>query len=181
MLVVLLGFGCGEDGQPSPGFSDPCDTPMAGTIGCPATPGVRNTTPTTYDACQKLVSCGILAGEYLRRSSTSCSTSADCTGGQCLSTSDGDRCHWSYLDYRWCVGHLSNPGRDPCTNSQSFTDQQIESALQCIWTTPCTSLGLLFWQKRISQNRPELDKFTCADGEETIWTATICDYGLLEY
>lgn len=183
LLVLSAGVlvACGEDGKPVPGYADPCDTPMAGTIGCPASTGVTSSQPTIEDACHKLVSCGILAGEYLSRSGTECSTGADCKGGECLETNDGNRCHWHYLDYRWCTGHLANPGNDPCGANQPFTAQQVESTVACISITPCASLGLLFWQKRISDNRPDLDKFTCADGEKTTWTATICDHGLLDY
>lgn len=183
--AVLLLVACGEDGKPRPGFADPCSTPMAGTLGCPVAPSAATTVnPTIHDACHKLVACGILAGEFLHDSGRDCAESKDCPyGGECMVNGNGDRhCHNNYLDYHWCTGHLSNPGTHPCSNSLRFTSQQVDTAVQCIWSTPCASLGLLFWQKRISSSdRPELDKFTCSDGQETTWTATTCDHGLLEY
>lgn len=182
-LIAWIAAGCGEDGKPSPGFADPCETPMGGAIGCPPATGGLPLVATVEQACQRLVSCGILAGEYLRSSSTSCSKSADCAGGQCLKNANGDdRCHYPYLDYRWCVGGLNPQEASLCGQTQSYSGGQVEATLQCIMTTPCTSLGLLFWQKRISSSdRPELDKITCPDGKTDYWTATVCDHGLLSY
>jgi len=184
LLVAVVGSGgtgCGTDGEPGPGYADPCDTAMGPALGCPPAAPVSASSVTITDACHHLVSCGILAGEFLGNVSGECSISADCKGGQCLTTSNGDRCHYPYLDYQWCVGKFSGAEASVCGDTQEFTAGQVSSIIQCITTTPCASLGLQFWQKRIStDDRPELDKITCPDGKAN-WTATVCDYGLLRY
>jgi hypothetical protein len=178
-LAVL--FGCGEEGKPGPGYADPCETPMGPVLGCPPGPTAPDL-PSLYDACQRLVTCGILAAEWLGTRGDPCSQSSDCPGGQCLPTSDGDRCHYHRLDYRWCTSQLAARRTHPCDSNQSFTDQQVEMAVRCIVSTPCNALGLSFEEKLgSSDNRPDLDKYTCKDGENSFWTATICDHGLLRY
>jgi hypothetical protein len=157
---------------------------MGGVLDCPAETQA-GVLPTIHETCQRLVSCGILAAEELSTSGAGqdCSTSDDCNPGQvCLSTSNGDKCHTNRLDYQWCVARLTTGYSSFCTGGQYFTSEQVESIIRCIAATPCTSLGLTFAQKLISSDhRPELDKFTCPDGKNSTWTATICDHGLLDY
>lgn len=182
-LAVLGHLGCGEEGKPGPGYADPCETAMGAVLGCPPGPTSPDT-PTIYDACQRLVACGILAAEWLGHHGDPCAQSSDCPGGQCLPGHEPgvDICHYHDLDYRWCTSQMATRRPHPCDSNQSFTDQQIEMAVRCIVSTPCNALGLSFEEKlRSSDNRPDLDKYTCKDGENSFWTATICDHGLLRY
>jgi hypothetical protein len=189
-LVLLLG--CGDETKPHPGYADPCATPMAGALGCPITgsaPGSRSLT--IDEACRKLTSCGILAGELLTDSGTACGSSKECTvpGGECLPNSQGaSRCHNPTLDFQWCVTRLSLariPGwtpTDPCDSNQSFSIEHVQATLACITTSQCGSLGASFADKRLPRaQRPEIDKYLCKDGKRARWTATICDFGLLAY
>lgn len=181
-LALLLLLGCGEEGEPSPGYADPCLTAMGPTLGCPSRPAAA-LQPTVAEACEKLVRCGILAREALQSTGNACSTSADCKGGQCIKDSQGrDRCHNNYLDYPWCVGRFSAPRADICNTSVLYSGEQVEAALECIAMVPCASLGLPLEQKYVSrEHRPDLDKLTCKNQSTTAWTATICDHGLLSY
>jgi hypothetical protein len=181
-LLLALLIGCGEEGAPHPGYAEPCDTPMGGVLDCPASTR-SGSMPTIHETCQRLVSCGILAAEELSSTGNDCSTSDDCSPGQhCLSTSSGDKCHSNRLDYQWCVVRLTTGYSSFCPGGQHFSQEQVDSIIRCIAATPCTSLGLTFEQKvSSSDHRPELDKFTCPDGKNATWTATICDHGLLDY
>jgi len=191
-FLLVIWASCGEDGKPQPGYSDPCSTPMAGVLNCP--PGAQENIQdfTIYDACEKMVSCGILARSYLRNEGPSdCPEGNTCDikrGGECLVLPEGGtRCHFPYLDYWWCTSKFTQGLRsDPCATSQEsnlpYTAQHLQQALRCIAVTPCAPLGLTFEDKRISSDkRPELDKYTCKDGKTKVWTATICDFGLLSY
>jgi len=184
LAAALTGccLGCGEEDEPHPGYAEPCETPMRGVLGCPPA-GTQTPKPTGPEACARLVACGILAGEYYGSQGQECSASAECQGGKCLPTSSGQRCHYPYLDYEWCVSKLTDPRSDPCGSDQDFTALQVDSAVRCILSTPCGSLGLSFADKQQSSDkRGDLDKYTCkSDSKTTIWTATICDHGMLRY
>ncbi len=186
--VVLL-VGCGDETKPHPGYADPCTTAMAGALGCPARVAAPVDRPLTVDeACRKLVSCGILAGRYLRDSGTGCSTSKECTatGAECLANSSGNlRCHNPALDFTWCVVKLSLPrgATDPCDQNIAFSVEHVEATLACIGASPCSSLGASFADKLLqSSQRPAIDKYLCENNPKLVrWTATTCDFGLLYY
>jgi hypothetical protein len=190
LVCLALGVGCGEDGEPGSGHYDPCDTPAAGAMGCPAGAPVTTATQTftLFDACKKLVTCGILSSDWMGSvSGTECGSSDACKGGQCLPYSKGMRCHYPLLDYAWCVRRFTTPPSTGCTDEE-FTDQDIAAMLDCIAKTPCGPLGLPFSGKVNADNKQlvsskdrELDKITCKNELTTIWTATICDHGLLRY
>jgi hypothetical protein len=188
LAAALALGGCGDETKPHPGYADPCTTAMAGTLGCPVsatTPGARP--PTVDEACRKLVSCGILAGEFLTDSGTACASSKECTatGAECVANSQGAlRCHNPTLDFTWCVVKLSLPrgATDPCDQNVPFSVEHVQAALACIGSTPCGALGATFADKRLQRSqRPEIDKYTCSDGVHFRWTATTCDFGLLAY
>lgn len=189
-LLLVLVAACGETGKPSPGYGDPCDTPMSGALGCPAVSTQPTQVTTIPAACHKLVECGVLARSYMQNVGTDCPDSSKCNqaeGGECLVTPKGTtQCHQPVLDHAWCVRALTQPGTDPCAGTH-FTTEHVQAAIACIDATPCASLGLPFSAKRLpvtatppAQARPTMDKYTCADGK-IIWTSTICDFGLLYY
>jgi len=157
--LTLIGVGCGDEGKPTPGFAGPCDTPMAAVVGCPAA-GAGSLAPLAAidGACDRLVSCGILAAEY-------------------LVPAGGSREH--RLDYRWCVDLLRQPPNDPCAGTRLDADVR-DAAVACILTTPCTALGLPLSQKLKGSERDPLDRYSC-NNDTAIWTATVCDHGLLRY
>lgn len=166
--VIVALTACGAEGDDPdhadkavPGWADPCDTPMAGVLGCPATPGSSQQGTRPEDACAYLVSCGILADKHERKS--------------------GD--NWvPYLDYRWCVDRLRNPIDRRCDVGGRYSVEEIRSAIACIVSTPCGVLGAPLTEKdQSSSRRPDLDEYFCADGNTQIWTATTCDHGLLAY
>lgn len=190
---------CGEDAQPGSGYSSPCDTPAAGAMGCPARPPSSTTNSLTiYDACNKLVGCGVLASEWFGYQSGDCSTASSCantstaraTGGpgRCIKVGNNQRCAYHYMDYAWCVARLSTPGSHPCAG-KPFVSDDINAILSCIANTPCGNLGLAMDDRYIRNNmslnlRPrkdrESDKITC-NNNHRYWTATACDQGLLRY
>lgn len=206
IMIMIMGLlvACGEDGEPGSGFYNPCETPAAGAVGCPT--NTTTTSPsdpqsaTLHDACKKLVTCGLLASEWYGDISGECSSSDTCattprakeTGGpgKCLpSPSDKTKtvCAYHRLDYTWCVARFSIPGASGCT-TQPFVDQDITSMIGCITSTQCGTLGLSLERKRffldhtqLPKTEFELDEITCKNGTTTIWTATICDHGLLRY
>lgn len=59
-LALALASACVGEGEPQPGFVDPCRTPQAPLLGCPP-PTVGEQPFTIEDACRKLVDCGVLA------------------------------------------------------------------------------------------------------------------------
>lgn len=163
LLVTALALtlaGCGDDGKPTPGFAGPCDTPMAAVLGCPAgSSGTVAPVPTIEAACERLVTCGILAAEYLVPSGTT-------------------REH--RLDYRWCVDQLRQLPNDPCAGTRLDADLR-DGAVACILTTACTALGLPLAEKlKGGTERPPLDRYSCKN-DTAVWTATVCDHGLLRY
>ncbi len=169
--VIPASTGCGADGDdpnhadnPVPGYADPCQTPMGGAIGCPASP---STSPSSRpeDACAHLVSCGILATQHE------------------VQTGSGSSRHWvHYLDYRWCVDRFRDPPDRRCSVGGSYGIGEVTAAVQCILATSCGALGAPLSQKdQSSSRRPETDSYFCADGTTKIWTATSCDHGILYY
>lgn len=170
VLTVIVGFGaqlagCGADGDdpnhhdvPVPGYAGACSTPMAGVLGCPASP-VIPPAATPEQACGKLVTCGILADQREVKS--------------------GD--NWIHaLDYRWCVNRLRDPGDRRCADGR-YTLEEVDLAVRCILATPCATLGAILTQKLENRDkRPDIDEYRCADNT-SIWTATVCDHGLLYY
>jgi len=185
--LILAVTSCGDQDTTS-GFADPCDTPMAGVLGCPARSGYPGKTFTASDACRKLVSCGILAAANYTVLNTTrpCAFDSDCaasSGEACKKASDGRLwCHTPVLDQRWCFIKLSQGGADPCDRTRTFSAQHINGALQCIADTKCEALGLPFSDKVLSKDRrPQMDLFVCEKPKNHIWTATLCDHGLLQY
>jgi hypothetical protein len=189
---------CGEDAHPGSGYSSPCDTPAFGAMGCPARPPSTSNSVTIYDACNKLVSCGVLANEWFGYSSGDCSTAASCantstaraTGGpgRCIKSGNNQRCYYHAMDYAWCVARFSTPGSHPCAG-KPFVSDDIKSILSCIASTPCSTVGLALDDRYSrSTSRPHLrprkeresDKITC-NNNHIYWTATTCDQGLLRY
>lgn len=153
---VFLCCACGDEGEPLPGYPDPCDTAAAALLGCPPSTGTWGHGPrNAQTACQRLVSCGVLAAER--------------------KVNEG-RDH--YLDYAWCAERLQSPGAhsDPC-GGRRYTDGEVEAVIDCIHSTPCVSLGAALSDKGSSA---EPDSYQCANGE-TRRTATVCDQGLLSY
>jgi hypothetical protein len=188
IACALLVTGCGDVGSATPGYADPCTTPMGGAMSCPATSPNLPQDFTIVDACRKLVTCGILASTYRPTSGTDCENSNICeanrrnSGGECLVTPKGaSKCHYPFLDYWWCVRRLTQPSSDPCDSNTIFTSNHVQEAVACIGVTPCASLGLPFAAKVSSQStRPTMDKYTCMNNS-TVWTSTTCDFGLLYY
>lgn len=185
--LLLVAAGCG-DRDTTNGFADPCLTPMAGVLGCPASSGHPGKVFSAADACRKLVTCGTLAATNTRvlSSMKPCNTDSDCSataGEECKKASDGRLwCHTPVLDQRWCYLRLTRGGADPCDKTQSFSAQQIGNALQCMADTACEVLGLPFSEKVLPMDkRPQLDLYTCEKKKTYIWTATACDHGLLHY
>ena len=183
----LLG-GCGEDAAPHPGFRGPCETAVGPVFGCPASgavgtsafgPGVE---ATIIDACNRLVSCGQLSAERLVAGASECQSDSDCGTGECLPNKDNaPRCHFHSLDLLWCVERLSKGRADPCDGERDFDQIEVAATLSCIVETSCESLGLPFPEKLLGRdNRADVDKYTCNDGK-TVFTATVCDHGLLSY
>lgn len=158
---------------------------MAGVLGCPAAPPSPRVF-TVQDACQKLVGCGVLAGDYVNRTGPECTDNNSCTtrpGGECLPHGEGHQCFFPFLDYSWCVHRLSALAElaDPCDRDQHPGVQAVQQALDCISVTKCPALGLSFIEKRKGrEERSEKDKYICSD-QTKVWTATICDAGLLSY
>jgi hypothetical protein len=179
VAAVFIQFGCGNSGEPSPGHADPCATPMAGVLGCPATDSPAPPF-TLYDACAKLVDCGILAAEFLgrRTSGEPCQRSADCDRGQCIASGDDSFCYEPFLDYEWCVGRMSSLPSDPCGGR--FTVQEMEVAVECIASIECPALGLPFGVKRDGDARRDTDRYVC-ENDDRVLTATVCDNGILHY
>ncbi|PID38229.1 MAG: hypothetical protein CSB49_06630 [Proteobacteria bacterium] len=168
LSMSLALVACGAEGddpdhadKPVPGWADPCDTPMAGVLGCPATPGSSRSAARPEDACVYLVSCGILADKHEVKS--------------------GDE--WRhYLDYRWCTERLRTPIERRCSVGGHYSMQEVSATISCILATPCGVLGAPLSEKdQGTSRRPDFDAFFCADGKTEIWTATICDHGLLAY
>lgn len=186
-LAALLWGACGEDGKPRPGSSDPCDTPVAGVLGCradgdqsPAGDGL--TADAATEACRKLVACGILASEYFTGSGTECELKTDCGSGECMPNHEGAfRCHYHRLDFFWCVERLNERRANRCDNEDPFTTEEVDAIVRCIDRTQCAALGLPFDVKQGSPEVGALDAFVCNDGETRVFAATVCDHGLLEY
>ncbi len=188
--LAVLALGCGDDFTANSGYADPCTTTMAGVLGCPAASPAPKV-PTVYDACQKLVDCGTLAGEFLHRQSSECTDNDSCTdrpGGECLPYRETEQCYYPYLDYQWCLHRLSALAdlTDPCDMDQHPSVDAVQRAVDCIAVTECSAMGLSFMEKGKTRDaeenpRPEKDTYTCSDGETKVWTATICDFGLLYY
>jgi hypothetical protein len=184
MMACNLLFACAQEREPHAGYSDPCSTAISGALGCPAAAPLQD--PDLYQACSTLVGCGILADSYLHNSGNDCVDSNDCDktrGGECLQISSGTKCHYPYLDFFWCTSRFITPPRtDPCDEKQSYTEEHAQNAVACIVATPCASLGLNFSDKHLSsERRPKLDEYTCKDGKKKIWTASVCDQGILNY
>ena len=157
-IVVALPLcgACGDDGEPAPGYPDPCDTAASALLGCPPAAGPWHENPRTIEtACQRLVSCGLIAAER-----------KDDNGGD------------QSLGYAWCVARLQAPGShgDPC-GGRRYTLGEVDAAVDCIHATPCTALGAAFSDKG---SDAQADNYQCANGE-TRRTATVCDHGLLSY
>jgi hypothetical protein len=197
-VLLLLALGsCGEDNKPLPAYADPCTTPMAGLLSCPA--GTINPPVTTAaDACRKLTDCGILAEKYLVSNDTNCSGNDECNtrGGtnECLANSQGQlKCHYHRLDYTWCLRQLTEMDTDPCPPSYQFSSDQVAGTIHCIDASACTVLGATFADKLRrndgTDGHPAVatnDRYVCkqpnSEGKVvTVWTATICDAGLLSY
>lgn len=186
ICAVLCGA-CGEDGKPRPGSSDPCDTPIAGVLGCradrdPLLAGDTFPIDAATEACGKLVACGILASEYFSATGTECQLKADCGSGECLPNHEGAfRCHYHRLDFFWCVERINERRTNRCDNEDPFTTEEVDAIVRCIERTQCAALGLPFSVKQSDQEAGALDAFVCNDGETRVFTATVCDHGLLEY
>jgi hypothetical protein len=185
LVCLLLWAGCGDFGQPGAGYSDPCATPMGPVLGCRE--GAGQAPLSAGEACRKLVSCGILADDYLLPLAQRCTSDADCgthLGRKCRAGPSGELvCYYHQLDLFWCTYQLTHITTDPCDRNRSYTAAQVRNALSCIQATSCQGLGLLLTDKLVSSIwRKELDYYTCDnDSRTSIWTATICDHGLLYY
>ena len=155
VAVLLCALSCGDDNTPATGYSDPCVTPFGPILACEAKTVAVNTFG-AREACDKLVACGVIAGEFV-----------------------SNNVH--RLDFSWCVERLLEPPSSPCDGNRRFSSGEVDAAIACIKTTPCPALGLPLPQKRSSgQSRGELDRYTCANGNAT-QTATVCDHGILRY
>lgn len=183
LIGAALGAACGEEFKPDSGYTDPCATPMAGVMGCPAgTTGQPPGAPTVHDACRRLVRCGVLAGSYEVGTGSPGSCNPNNCSGECRPNSDGQsQCFVHRLDYAWCVDSLSIPSEYICGSSISLTPGQLANVVDCIMSTQCSALGLPFARKLSNQQNTEVDDFTCPNGSDTGTTATVCDQGLLEY
>lgn len=183
-FMTLGVFSCGERGTPRPGFTDPCDTAMNGVLDCPIIEPVSDSEYSIPLACHKLVNCGILAFSYLRAEGQSCPATPcdESRGGECLEASqDQKRCHYPYLDYRWCVQRLNYP-QSPCGHGPNVNVQNVAEAVRCIMETQCLSLGAEFSDKlSANHSAADLDKHQCPADNNPHWTATTCDFGLLNY
>lgn len=183
-LAGLLLGACGDGGIPA-GYTDPCQTPMAEVLGCPA--GSAPAMPATAgEACRKLLACGILAEERLVSSTKVCAETSRCDGdrgGICLKGSDARfTCHYPKLDLAWCALRLARPGGDPCRAGHDYSAAEAAAAVQCMVQTRCDALGLRLGEKLLpAKFRPELDLVRCDGGKKTVWTATTCDQGILAY
>jgi len=195
LLAVLVSaalVSCGEEGKPRPGHLDPCQSAVGAVLGCSPTEALgqqgqpaAGTGFGVADACNKLVACGQLAGEWFGGYSNidSCKNDGDCGPGRCLQPEGqkSRRCYVHRMDYAWCVARLSNPSTDRC-GSGNFTQQDVALALECIARTQCIALGLPLAEKlRSSDSRSPVDKFTCKDGKTVVSTISTCDHGLLNY
>jgi hypothetical protein len=197
VLLLLALTACGEDNKPLPAYADPCTMPMAGVLACP--PATINPPATTSaDACRKLTTCGILAEKYMVSNDTNCSSNDECNtrGGtsECLANSTGQlKCHYHRLDYTWCLRQLTELDQDPCPPNYQITADQVAAAIHCIDVNACTVLGATFADKlrrtEGDATHPAVamnDRYVCkqpnSEGKVvTVWTATICDAGLLSY
>jgi hypothetical protein len=184
LLVFCAAAACGDDGDARSGSADPCNSIVGPALGCPARAEKPQPVAMTIGAaCDKLVQCGVLAGEFFGRgSSTDCSGDDDCGTGVCLANSEGVRtCRYHHLDHFWCVSNFDDRRTDPCNDRHVYSAEELAATLRCIERTSCGALGLPFSEKRVSQSRrAEFDKYTCKDGD-SVFTATICDHGLLAY
>ncbi|MBW2731027.1 MAG: hypothetical protein JRH20_01470 [Deltaproteobacteria bacterium] len=160
LASLLLVSACGEDDASVPGYTSPCLSPMGSVLDCPASasvPATKNATP--EDACERLVQCGILAGERIV----------------------GDPLHHEF-DYRWCLGRLRLPPQDPCESHRRYTPDHVNPAIECMMSTPCVALGEPFSAKFVGgDDSSTIDSYLCPDGTTTRCTATICDHGILNY
>lgn len=185
-LIAPLMGGCGDGIAPEPGYSDPCQTPMGPVLGCPPGNGSPSLS-TVADACRRLVGCGVLADINLVASNKRCSKEADCdegAGEHCMYHSSGKKfvCHLPHLDLRWCVGRLSTGSVDPCDPARGYTAEQLRGIIHCMSVRSCSALGLPFHAKVAPRAvREPLDSYQCFGKQLTIWTATVCDLGLLHY
>ncbi|MCC6746511.1 MAG: hypothetical protein IT371_02570 [Deltaproteobacteria bacterium] len=181
-LLVLTA--CGSDGKPTPGVLDPCESPMAGVLGCAAgqRAGITAAQPTIEATCRRLEACGIIGGAFLRPSGDECKEDSQCGVGSCLPDDKGvPRCRYHYLDHAWCVARLTLGRSDPCGGDRRYGADELASIGRCIDQLACGSLGLPLAAKLGSaEKRPALDKYTCNNGK-SMWTATVCDNGLLGY
>jgi hypothetical protein len=184
-LVALLCGVCGDDGKPRPGSGDPCAGPLASVLGCSgaaADPLLAASADEATAACAKLVSCGILAAEDFSGSGTECESKADCGTGECMPNQEGAlRCHYHRLDLAWCVERINTRRLSRCDDKDPFTTEEVEAIVACITRTPCGTLGLPFAAKQHSPEEGNLDSFVCNDGTTRVFSATVCDHGLLEY
>lgn len=156
---------------------------MAGAMGCPAATNTPQQPYDHFDACGKLVTCGVLAADYLSSTGTSCSKSSDCQGGTgvCIRNSQGqNRCAYHRLDYSWCVAQFVTTPSDPCSGLR-YSASQVSAIIDCIRQTPCEAMGLPFAAKQLGTDHTALDSFTCSSASERRRTATVCDNGLLRY
>jgi hypothetical protein len=162
---------------------------MAGVLDCPAQ-AINPPADSISEACRKLATCNILADTHMHESGTACSSSEECNregrgpGGECLTNEKGEsRCYYHNLDYFWCVLRFTQLDNDPCDGNVRFTVDNVQAAIGCIAVTGCSALGASFPEKQQRQNGKvaDNDKYVCKNGTTTIWTATICDGGLLEY
>jgi hypothetical protein len=158
---------------------------MAGPLGCPFTPQSPASTATYFDACKKLVECGILSADFLGKRGEKCFDNLECGSGACLAPDNGEqRCYFHYLDYHWCTARLSSPGADPCEKEKFFSSGHLASAIFCIMSTPCNALGLPFALK-LDPKKMALDEhqdvYMCQNGKLYVATATTCEQGILQY
>jgi hypothetical protein len=188
-LAALLSttIGCGGGG-PRPGYAEACATNMSSLLECDPMGWDGTGESSILEACRRLVTCGVLASSNpTEEEGSSCFSDGDCDesrDGRCKASGSGpaDRCAYPWLDLRWCVRRLSQPGADPCSTGRSFSVSQVALATTCIADTPCEALGLSFSEKMLPEDaRPALDFATCRSSPTRIATATVCDQGLLQY
>jgi hypothetical protein len=159
-LLAAFVVACGDDNKPVPGYSHPCDTPFSGSLDCPPAPPPSRQEIPPETVCSRLVGCAILATDRMVKVNNSFVHS---------------------LDFRWCIGRFVAGTSHACNTGTRMTYEQVQSAARCIMATPCESLGLPLGQKiKPAASRPKMDSFRCAN-DTTIWTATVCDHGLLRY
>ncbi len=186
LYFVSFLVGCSDDKEPQTGYTDPCATPLAGPLGCPLSRQIPSSDHTIFDACSRLVDCGILSAEYFKRTEQGCINDLECGSGKCLTTKDNQqKCYYHYLDYLWCVNRFSSIGADPCAKDKNFNSGDLSSAVFCIMTTPCNALGLPFALKldpaKNLDSDAQQDTFMCQNGKYYIATATTCEQGILDY